>query len=285
MKSFVLAFLFLLSCAINSFAQGTGWGLADTNLPYFPYDISDYQVLDTTNLVVRYKATYPYSNVMQGDVQAEDRMVLQIGRIFNKFHSENLNLMERRKSFKEKVSVRTRQYYLPFLVYDNKQEGNLEVVNRIPFASNNVAYCYMEKEASINWVIDDKTDTLCGYSCYHAASTFGGRSWDVWFTLDVPYPYGPWKLGGLPGLILKAEDADSLFRFEMTEMVQVSEPITRPNWNYVKISKKKWLKYEEAIHKSPYDYFTKGGTYDIFIGATNEKMTPSWTIPYYPMEK
>ena len=48
-----------------------------------------------------------------------------------------------------------------------------------------------------------------------AEAEFRGRVWRAWFTYEIPMPYGPWKLGGLPGLILKAEDADSLFVFEM----------------------------------------------------------------------
>ena len=37
-----------------------------------------------------------------------------------------------------------------------------------------------------------------------ATTHFRGRDWKVWFSEEIPLPLGPWKLGGLPGLILAA---------------------------------------------------------------------------------
>ena len=35
-----------------------------------------------------------------------------------------------------------------------------------------------------------------------ATTHFRGREWKVWFSEEIPLSLGPWKLGGLPGLIL-----------------------------------------------------------------------------------
>lgn len=39
-----------------------------------------------------------------------------------------------------------------------------------------------------------------------AEGDFLGRKWQVWYAEDIPVNSGPWKLGGLPGLILEAKD-------------------------------------------------------------------------------
>ena len=54
-------------------------------------------------------------------------------------------------------------------------------------------------------IVTDSTRQILGYSCCMATTTFCGRQWTVYFTEDIPLPLGPWKLGGLPGLILFAE--------------------------------------------------------------------------------
>lgn len=35
----------------------------------------------------------------------------------------------------------------------------------------------------------------------------------MWYTLDLPYNDGPWKLSGLPGLIMKADDTKGDYSF------------------------------------------------------------------------
>jgi len=48
-------------------------------------------------------------------------------------------------------------------------------------------------------------DSILGYSCKKATMTFRGRYFEVWYAPQIPLSEGPWKLSGLPGMILKVE--------------------------------------------------------------------------------
>ena len=74
-------------------------------------------------------------------------------------------------------------------------------------------FYYTEKMPEFEWKLQDKDSTICGYVCHKAQSTYRGRTWTAWYTEELPYDNGPWKLCGLPGLILKAEDKKGDFAF------------------------------------------------------------------------
>lgn len=75
------------------------------------------------------------------------------------------------------------------------------------------------------WKIIESTDTILGYPCQKATNSYGGRNYTAWFTLDIPMSDGPWKLYGLPGLILKAEDSSHIFRFEAIGIEQYKKDV------------------------------------------------------------
>lgn len=56
----------------------------------------------------------------------------------------------------------------------------------------------------LKWTITNDTKTIIGYNCKKAFCSYRGRNWEAWFAPDIAVPYGPWKLFGLPGLILEA---------------------------------------------------------------------------------
>lgn len=81
----------------------------------------------------------------------------------------------------------------------------------------NTEYRYSEPIPRIDWKLHaDTTRRILGYTCQRATAEFRGRRWSVWFTPEIPLSRGPWKLGGLPGLILQACDETGLFGFEAT---------------------------------------------------------------------
>ena len=56
--------------------------------------------------------------------------------------------------------------------------------------------------------------------CVEATANYRGRTWTAWFAPEIPVQDGPWKLCGLPGLILEAHDANSDYIFEATGLLQ-----------------------------------------------------------------
>lgn len=79
-------------------------------------------------------------------------------------------------------------------------------------------YRYDEPLEEMQWtVMEDSTKIILGYECVKAQSDYHGRTWTAWFTPEVPLSDGPWKLHGLPGIILGADGGDG-FLIEAKEI-------------------------------------------------------------------
>jgi GLPGLI family protein len=79
----------------------------------------------------------------------------------------------------------------------------------------------------IAWKISGDTATFGGLHCQKATCHFKGRDYVVWFCPDLPVHSGPWKLNGLPGVIVDAHDTrnEVLFAFDGVERT-VPSPAT-----------------------------------------------------------
>ena len=65
----------------------------------------------------------------------------------------------------------------------------------------------------IDWKITSEAKKIGRFSCSKASATFRGRTYIAWFTTEIPIPTGPWKLHGLPGLILEAQDEKAEYKY------------------------------------------------------------------------
>ncbi|MDX1902819.1 MAG: GLPGLI family protein [Thermonemataceae bacterium] len=77
-------------------------------------------------------------------------------------------------------------------------------------------YHYYIKDTWIDfkWEITKETKKIGNYTCTKAISkNHRGRVWEAWFTTEISVGDGPWKLQGLPGLILFAQDNSGGFSF------------------------------------------------------------------------
>ncbi len=90
---------------------------------------------------------------------------------------------------------------------------------------NNRFYLQKEKITKIPWEIDSKSKgTILGYKCKKATGLFRGRVYTVWFTTEIPVKFGPWKLNGLPGLILEVKDTLNQVTFTVEKIEHLKEP-------------------------------------------------------------
>ena len=87
-------------------------------------------------------------------------------------------------------------------LYWNLSIGKILVYTSI-FGSK---YLVEEDVPDIEWDIEeDSVQTIIGYECHKAKAKFRRCEWTVWYSKDIPISLGPWKLNGLPGIILYAE--------------------------------------------------------------------------------
>jgi GLPGLI family protein len=137
----------------------------------------------------------------------------------------------------------------------------------------------------MKWEIKKDTATILSYSCQKAVTEFRGRTWEAWFTSEIPINNGPWKFGGLPGLIMKVSDSQQYFVFECTgiENLKEREPIKFYDLKYAEITRKN-------LDKLYRRYYNDGAAYNITIGIypiddSGHVITHSRKkSPYNPME-
>lgn len=78
----------------------------------------------------------------------------------------------------------------------------------------NKYFIYEEEMPKFKWDLVAGDTLILGYKCKKATCTHRGRTWNAWYTFSIPISEGPWKLQGLPGMILYAIDSKNQFSFE-----------------------------------------------------------------------
>ena len=84
-------------------------------------------------------------------------------------------------------------------------------------------YEYEESFDCFNWLITSEIDTIHNYVCQKAICDFGGRTWEAWFTQELPFSDGPYKFCGLPGLILNIADTQNHYSWKFLSIEKPSE--------------------------------------------------------------
>ncbi|NIM34793.1 MAG: GLPGLI family protein [Hydrotalea flava] len=84
--------------------------------------------------------------------------------------------------------------------------------------SRETYYFYKDRFQHIDWKISNEKKSIGKFVCQKATAFAYGRNWEVWFTSEIPISIGPWKLFGLPGAILEAQDTSKKFIFLFREI-------------------------------------------------------------------
>ena len=138
--------------------------------------------------------------------------------------------------------------YFDQTIWQNLPEGKMTVYSVI----TPDRYVYTEDLNTISWTRTEGTDTICGYPCRKATGTYGGRTWTAWYAEEIPVSFGPWKLTGLPGLILEATDSENIHRFSAISFRKAKTGI-RPldATNTLSITRDKFVKAKNLFEKDP----------------------------------
>tara|TARA_R110001606_G_scaffold363567_1_gene517784 strand:+ start:178 stop:975 length:798 start_codon:yes stop_codon:yes gene_type:complete len=131
-------------------------------------------------------------------------------------------------------------------VFSNKLNDTIYFTNAFSLTSR--VYYVKEKRPELNWQFEKKTKKIGNFNCNKATVEFRGRKYIAWYTQDIPLPYGPWKLQGLPGMILEAESVDGFFKISFKKIKYPVQKIqVFKNENALLIKGKKFMSFKRYV--------------------------------------
>ena len=242
----IIVTMMAFALTVPTQVQAQGDGLADLKAAMIAAKIHQ-DSIDTSSLV----AVYDYEcHTQDADGQAvTDRMklCLLVGQHctrsfpYRKFRKEREWAEGEERAATDFLGLKAREYLggydflseeeLPLLrsesycmmpeVWTNYPDGKTTVRDAIPPS----IYETQEVRRPIHWSLTDNTVTIGGYLCKTATCQLHGRQWTVRYCEDIPTTAGPWKLCGLPGLIVEAVSDDGIHRFTLTDLQHAAAPI------------------------------------------------------------
>ncbi len=123
-----------------------------------------------------------------------------------------------------------------------------------------------------DWEILGEHKEIGGYNCQNAKTTFKGRTYIAWFTTELPFSYGPWKLHGLPGLILDARDTKNevIFAYAGFDKIEDGKTSVALPQNVITTTAEEVKKIQEAFKANPQAYMQaqSGKNRTISVGSS-----------------
>lgn len=213
----------------------------------------------------KYDCLYEYTVTSENEsgdtVKDNICTILQIGKTISKFEDyksyqfDSIRISEGtadsvRYFLKMFLGAEANCFFDPEIYVDLKEEKLSHYENIAT-----IDYLYEETFPIQKWLLVDDTLTVCGYHCNKATTEYGGRKWTAWYTTELPLPYGPWKLFGLPGLILQAEDCEKTHKFSAYSFRKSNVSIFKVKNAPHKCNRETLLKSKSkfAKFKDPYD--------------------------------
>ena len=192
-------------------------------------------VLDRAHMKCLYRYIYTF-DTLKNELR-DDLLILQIGKEVSKcysyytFQCDSLRRtpdgakvwseLFRRAIEKDGIYGDFPHVRMSTYVYKNYPTGQMAITDRISLQD----YCYVDSLHTQTWTMGDSTREVLGYTCQQAMADFRGRRWTAWFATDIPISDGPWKLGGLPGLILEAYDEGQQHVFTAVGLERVKDEL------------------------------------------------------------
>ena len=186
--------------------------------------------IDEAYLKCQYDYTYVV-DTLYGKT-AKDWLVLQIGKNMSKCYSYYSMQVDSifaspdrdvilRQQINAAIGSKTEWPHkrMKAYVYKNYPQGKMTVTDGLLMQD----YIYEDTLCAQNWVIQDSSKLILGHECQKAVCHYRGHCWTAWFAMDIPITDGPWKLCGLPGLIMEATTENNSHAFKLLGMEKVSK--------------------------------------------------------------
>ena len=126
-------------------------------------------------------------------------------------------------------------------------------------AVGSMYYRVEEEIPEQEWTIGDQTREVLGYECRRADCDFRGRRYTAWFAEEIPASVGPWKFGGLPGLIMAVSDSEGEYTYEIIGLQSAERPIEYADRNYINATREKYLRQKHLYVNDPVGYGVRAG--------------------------
>lgn len=238
--------------------------------------MDNYKVIDTSLITITYEVKIVVDTNKPNEIE-EDLLVLQIGKRISKSYSQFIFQADSISTEAIKNGRATSPIFQgivpPIEVYKN-YPASMNTVTYRTFA-NGPTFLYTEDKIKLAWKILPVTRKYLTYTCQKAITNFRGRSYEAWFTSEIPFSEGPFKFGGLPGLILQIQDTRGHYVYNcvgIKKEKQINE-IKMWSWKYESTTREKLNAFLKRIHENPVDFFNASGT-PVMQVTKNDKIEP-----------